>query len=387
VSGRRPTPEEAARLIVVACDSLKEMLLAKNAAYGNSILDPVRCFSGASPVEQLLVRLDDKVSRMVRGYDDGEDTERDACGYLLMLMVAERWDVAALPPTSSAPAPCPECETSKAALARLEGLAPRFQCAECGDTTVPVVVPVCPGCGETFTSPATHEAARAVALAPAKPSPPPMCESQSLPRRQTCPPVQTLECWEPTPTEPPAPPSPGAYCPCGAYLATPGPCAACAQPCHACGHRRADRDRSCRLCRPWGRRWGAVRGTPVAAVEPPAPALLFVTGESLRTGELPDGSVSESAIERAAQAWPAMVPAPVAEAGSHLRVMMGARGPVPPGGCETMTFTPVAEAGPGVFEPGPEDCGPCDGRGWVMLHGSPFSCDVCGGSGKGGAGG
>lgn len=39
------------------------MLLAKNAAYGNSALEPVRIFSKADPTEQIRVRIDDKLSR------------------------------------------------------------------------------------------------------------------------------------------------------------------------------------------------------------------------------------------------------------------------------------------------------------------------------------
>ena len=43
-----------------------DLLLAKNDAYGNSALDPVRIFSRADPIEQLNVRLDDKLSRLAR---------------------------------------------------------------------------------------------------------------------------------------------------------------------------------------------------------------------------------------------------------------------------------------------------------------------------------
>jgi hypothetical protein len=43
------------------------MLLEKNAKYGNSALEPIRCFSRADPVEQIRVRLDDKLSRLMRG--------------------------------------------------------------------------------------------------------------------------------------------------------------------------------------------------------------------------------------------------------------------------------------------------------------------------------
>ena len=66
------------------------MLIAKNAAYGNSALDPVRVFSRADPVEQLKVRIDDKLSRLMRGAAAGEDVITDLIGYLVLLKVAEK---------------------------------------------------------------------------------------------------------------------------------------------------------------------------------------------------------------------------------------------------------------------------------------------------------
>lgn len=77
-------------LIEHECDAVKAMLLAKNAAYGNSALEPVRVFSKASPVEQILVRLDDKLSRLARGRAAGEDVVQDLIGYLILLRVAEK---------------------------------------------------------------------------------------------------------------------------------------------------------------------------------------------------------------------------------------------------------------------------------------------------------
>jgi hypothetical protein len=80
------TPTQAA--IVAVCDGLKELLLEKNRAYGNSALDPVRIFSKASAEEQLLVRIDDKLSRLVRGHEyPGDDTIKDLAGYLVLLLV------------------------------------------------------------------------------------------------------------------------------------------------------------------------------------------------------------------------------------------------------------------------------------------------------------
>jgi hypothetical protein len=81
---------EAARLIVKECDALAAMLLAKNRAYGNSALEPVRIFSRADAEEQIRVRLDDKLSRLLRGSAAGEDVELDLLGYLVLLRVARR---------------------------------------------------------------------------------------------------------------------------------------------------------------------------------------------------------------------------------------------------------------------------------------------------------
>lgn len=72
------------------CDRVKAMLLAKNRKYGNSALDPVRIFSKAPPDEQLLVRMDDKVSRYLQGEGDDEDVLFDLLGYLVLYRVQRR---------------------------------------------------------------------------------------------------------------------------------------------------------------------------------------------------------------------------------------------------------------------------------------------------------
>ena len=69
------------------------MLLAKNAKYGDSALKPKRIFSQQGSIEQILVRIDDKLSRIAtcgfRGEHD-EDTLNDLIGYLILLKVAAR---------------------------------------------------------------------------------------------------------------------------------------------------------------------------------------------------------------------------------------------------------------------------------------------------------
>jgi len=70
-------------------EDIRALLIEKNRSYGNSALAPVRIFSSASPTEALLVRIDDKLSRVSRGSEfPGEDTIRDLIGYLVLLLVA-----------------------------------------------------------------------------------------------------------------------------------------------------------------------------------------------------------------------------------------------------------------------------------------------------------
>jgi hypothetical protein len=82
------SPVQAA--IMAECDALAQMLIEKNRAYGNSALDPVRVFSKADAAEQIKVRLDDKISRLMRGQAAGEDVILDLLGYLILLRVHTR---------------------------------------------------------------------------------------------------------------------------------------------------------------------------------------------------------------------------------------------------------------------------------------------------------
>jgi hypothetical protein len=80
--------------IVRVCTAISVMLQEKNVAYGDSALDPVRIFSNSSAVEQLLVRIDDKLSRFARGTSfPGDNDIDDLIGYLVLLKIAkERLD-------------------------------------------------------------------------------------------------------------------------------------------------------------------------------------------------------------------------------------------------------------------------------------------------------
>lgn len=87
-------------LINRQCQLLCAGLLKKNRTYGDSAIHPQRVFSKADPLEQIAVRLDDKISRLVNmgglvkvmeeRAQDGEDVVQDMLGYLVLAQVAAK---------------------------------------------------------------------------------------------------------------------------------------------------------------------------------------------------------------------------------------------------------------------------------------------------------
>jgi hypothetical protein len=87
---RRVDPEFAKQTEAI-CKGVFYMLCDKNAAYGNSALDPIRVFSRADADEQIKVRIDDKLSRVKFGSEyPGDDTVLDTIGYLILLLIANQ---------------------------------------------------------------------------------------------------------------------------------------------------------------------------------------------------------------------------------------------------------------------------------------------------------
>ena len=84
------TVPESEMKISGVCDDIKELLINKNRKYCNSALKPCRVFSKASAVEQLLVRIDDKLNRIIQGAGllaNDEDVVNDLIGYLILLKI------------------------------------------------------------------------------------------------------------------------------------------------------------------------------------------------------------------------------------------------------------------------------------------------------------
>lgn len=79
-----------AELITKKVKEIETLLLEKNRKYGDSALNPCRIFSKADAVEQIKVRIDDKLKRLQNEQnDEDEDVVKDLVGYLVLLMIAK----------------------------------------------------------------------------------------------------------------------------------------------------------------------------------------------------------------------------------------------------------------------------------------------------------
>lgn len=78
-----------AELIIIECDSIKNMLLDKNAAYGDSVHQMGPLFD-VDPVIGIQSRINDKIRRIQnKGLTDlTEDSLQDLIGYLIHLRIA-----------------------------------------------------------------------------------------------------------------------------------------------------------------------------------------------------------------------------------------------------------------------------------------------------------
>jgi len=76
--------------ITKATNAVRDLLLEKNAAYGDSALKPANIFAKGSAIDNIACRIDDKLMRIKnKGLNDAtEDTIQDLIGYLILLKIA-----------------------------------------------------------------------------------------------------------------------------------------------------------------------------------------------------------------------------------------------------------------------------------------------------------
>jgi len=88
-SGEMDEDHPNAQAIALMGLQVINLLLEKNRAYGDSALAPLEVFSKGLTVQQRLgIRMDDKLARLARGADAGEDPALDLAGYLILHLIA-----------------------------------------------------------------------------------------------------------------------------------------------------------------------------------------------------------------------------------------------------------------------------------------------------------
>lgn len=84
--------KEFEKAVKSVCNNVAEMLIKKNKSYGNSALEPINCFYKGDSCTSIKVRIDDKLSRIMRGNEfQGDDTVLDLLGYLVLLIISQKY--------------------------------------------------------------------------------------------------------------------------------------------------------------------------------------------------------------------------------------------------------------------------------------------------------
>lgn len=82
--------QTSAEKIIEVCDAMKTLLLEKNKRYGDSALHPRKIFYKGDSTNSILVRLNDKISRIENNIDELPRTN-DVCdliGYEVLLLIS-----------------------------------------------------------------------------------------------------------------------------------------------------------------------------------------------------------------------------------------------------------------------------------------------------------
>ena len=76
--------------IIDICVEMAHLLLYKNDKYGNSALEPKKIFYKGDNVTSILIRLDDKLSRIINNNSELRTNDiADIIGYLVLLLIAK----------------------------------------------------------------------------------------------------------------------------------------------------------------------------------------------------------------------------------------------------------------------------------------------------------
>ncbi len=71
--------------------NFKNFLKEKNRRYGDSALKPVKIFNKTDSKNSILIRLDDKINRIINSDEIRKNDMADILGYVALYMIANGW--------------------------------------------------------------------------------------------------------------------------------------------------------------------------------------------------------------------------------------------------------------------------------------------------------
>lgn len=71
--------------------NFSEFLKEKNRRYGDSALNAVKIFSKLEPDNQICIRLDDKINRVINAKEIKKNDVCDILGYIELLCIQKNW--------------------------------------------------------------------------------------------------------------------------------------------------------------------------------------------------------------------------------------------------------------------------------------------------------
>ncbi|MHA1527344.1 MAG: hypothetical protein ACTSQD_09950 [Promethearchaeota archaeon] len=77
--------------IDLVCKELAKFLRSKNIKYGDAALNPCKIFAKGEASELILVRIDDKLNRIINSDELRKNDIVDLTGYLVLFMISQGW--------------------------------------------------------------------------------------------------------------------------------------------------------------------------------------------------------------------------------------------------------------------------------------------------------
>lgn len=83
--------QSRAEEITAVFNGIRDLVLEKNKRYGDSALSPIHVFSKVDAENSILLRLDDKISRVKNSDEIRQNDASDIIGYLALLCIEKGW--------------------------------------------------------------------------------------------------------------------------------------------------------------------------------------------------------------------------------------------------------------------------------------------------------